>query len=128
MTRRLGAVACWVVILFFAVSAFAHHGTAAYDTSKLVTLKGTVTEFDFINPHCEIYWDAKSETGETEKWQGEVTAPNKLSRAGWTKTTLKPGDSITVTGYRTKNGSHAIWIRTLLGPDGTALPLSENQD
>lgn len=128
MRRKPGGATCWVVILLSAGPVFAHHGTAAYDTSKAVTLKGTVTEFEFINPHCEIYWEAKSETGETEKWQGELTAPNKLSRAGWTKTTLKPGDSITVTGYRTKNGSHAIWIRNLLGPDGTALPLSENQD
>jgi hypothetical protein len=120
---------CFVIfVLLFSGSVFAHHGTAAYDTSTMVTIKGTVTEFQFINPHCQIYWDAKGDTGEVEKWQGELTAPNKLARAGWSKDTLKSGDSITVTGYRTKSGSHAIWIRTLIGPDGKALPLTENQD
>ena len=107
---------------------FAHHGTAAYDTSKVMTVKGTVTEFEFINPHCQVSWDVKGEKGAVEKWQGELTAPNKLSRAGWTKDTLKPGDTITVTGYRTKTGSNVIWIRGLIGPDGKELSLSENQD
>lgn len=117
-----------VVILLCAGAVFAHHGTAAYDTSKEITVKGTVTEFEFINPHCQVYWDGKAESGEVEKWQGELTAPNKLARAGWSKETLKPGDSITVTGYRTKSGTRAIWIHHLVGPDGKALPLSENQD
>jgi len=128
VVRKLAVFVCGALLLSLAGSVFGHHGTAAYDTSKTFTIKGTVTEFDFINPHCEIYWDSKNEGGETEKWQGELTAPNKLSRAGWNKTTLKPNDSITVTGYRTKSGSHAIWIQRLLGPDGKALPLSENQD
>jgi hypothetical protein len=128
VTRKFAELVSVILVLLFSGSVFAHHGTAAYDTSKVVTLKGTITEFEFIDPHCQVYWDAKNESGEIEKWQGELTAPNKLSRAGWTKNTLKPGDSVTVTGYRTKSGSHAIWIRNLLGPDGTPLPLSENQD
>jgi hypothetical protein len=114
-----------LAVLWLAGAAFAHHGTAAYDTSKMTTVTGTVTAFDFINPHCQVYWDVKSENGETEKWQGELTAPNKLARAGWNKDTLKPGDKITITGYRTKTGTNVLWIRKLIGPDGNALPLSE---
>jgi len=115
-------------VLIVSRPILAHHGTAAYDTSQTVTVKAVMTEFDFTNPHCQLFFEVKNDKGEIEKWQGELTAPNKLSRAGWTKNTLKPGDAVTVAGYRSKNGAHSLWIRSLIGPDGTSLPLSENQD
>src|ERR1700686_5415962 len=102
---------------------FAHHGTAAYDTKNIVTVKGTMTDFSFINPHVQLYFDVKSEKGELEKWQGELTAPNKLSRAGWDKYTLKPEDSITASGYISKNDGHTMGINKLIGPDGESLHL-----
>jgi len=116
------------VIAFSVLSApmFAHHGTAAFDVTKMVTVKGTVTDFQFVNPHVQIYWDVKNEKGETEKWQGELTAPNKLIRAGWSKHTLKPGDEITATGNVAQGGAHVMWIRKLLGPTGEALQLFED--
>jgi hypothetical protein len=104
---------------------FAHHGTAAFDTTKMVKVKGTVTDFQFVNPHVQVYFECKNEKGETEQWQGELTAPNKLIRAGWDKHTLKPGDPITVGGYAAMSGAHTIWIRELIGPSGEALPLFE---
>jgi uncharacterized protein DUF6152 len=116
----------WLLIVSQPI--LAHHGTAAYDTSKVITVKATMTQFDFTNPHCELFFEVKNEKGETEKWQGELTAPNKLARAGWTKYTLKAGDAVTVGGYRSKTGTNTLWIRTLVGPDGNPLPLSENQD
>jgi hypothetical protein len=112
-------------LLFVSAPLAAHHGTAAYDTKNMVTVKATMTDFKFINPHVQLFFDVKNEKGETESWQGELTAPNKLSRAGWTKHTLKPGDSVTVSGYMSKDGAHSIWIRTLIGPDGQSLPLFE---
>jgi hypothetical protein len=105
--------------------SFAHHGTAAYDTKNTVTVKATMTDFRFINPHVQLYFDVKNEKGEVEKWQAELTAPNKLSRAGWDKHTLKPGDSITASGYVDKGDGHTMWIRNLIGPNGEALRLSE---
>jgi hypothetical protein len=105
---------------------FAHHGTAAYDTSNALTFKGTVTEFRFINPHCQIYFDVKNDKGEVEHWQGELTAPNKLARAGWTKHSLNPGDQITVSGFSGKYGGHSLWIRKLTGPDGQSMQLFED--
>ena len=108
------------------VPIFAHHGTAAFDVTKMVTVKGTVTDFQFVNPHVQIYWDAKNEKGEIEKWQGELTAPNKLIRAGWNKHTLKPGDEITATGNVTQGSQRVMWIRKLLGPTGEALQLFED--
>lgn len=112
-------------LLIAAGSALAHHGTAAYDTKNLVTVKGTMTEFRFVNPHVQLYFDVKNDKGETDRWQAELTAPNKLSRAGWDKHTLNPGDSITATGYVSKNDPHTMWINKLIGPDGQQLHLFE---
>ena len=105
--------------------ASAHHGTAAYDTKNIITVKGMMTDFRFINPHVQLYFDVKNEKGEVEKWQAELTAPNKLARAGWDKGTLKPGDSIMASGYVGKNDTHTMWINKLIGPDGTQLHLFE---
>ena len=116
---------CVVAVLIVSGPTSAHHGTAAYDTKNIVTVKGTMTDFRFINPHVQLYFDVKSEKGEVEKWQAELTAPNKLSRAGWDKYTLKPGDSITASGYVTKNDAHTMWINKLIGPSGEALHLFE---
>jgi hypothetical protein len=104
----------------------AHHGAAAaFDTEKSITVKGNIADFQFTNPHVLVLVAVKNDKGETEQWQGELTAPNKLSRAGWTKHTLKPGDPVSVKGYPSKSGAHNIWIRELIGPDGTSLPLFE---
>jgi hypothetical protein len=102
--------------------AFAHHGTANYDTNKTITVKGVVTGFEFVNPHVEIYWEAKDDSGSTQKWQGELTSPNRLSRVGWTKSSVKAGDTITISGYPTKSGSHEIWIQKVVLASGEELP------
>jgi len=113
-------------VLIVSGPTFAHHGTAAYDTTKVVTVKGTMTEFRFINPHVQLYFDVKNDKGEVEKWQAELTAPNKMTRAGWDKHTLKPGDSITASGYITKSETHTMWLNKLIGPDGEDLRLRED--
>jgi hypothetical protein len=114
-----------LAVLIISGPTFAHHGTAAYDTSKIVTVKGMMTDFRFINPHVQLYFEVKNDKGETEKWQAELTAPNKLSRAGWDKHTLKPGDPITASGYVAKDDEHTMWINKLIGPDGQPLHLFE---
>jgi len=120
--RRLAFFALVVGLLTVANVAFAHHGTANYDTSKTVTVKGSVTDFQFINPHVIIIMDGKEESGKTEKWQGELTSPNRLSRAGWTKSSIKPGDTITLSGYPSKSGSPEIWIQKVMLASGEELP------
>src|SRR5579862_8990979 len=92
-------------LLILSGTAFAHHGSAAYDMSKTVTVSGTVTDFQFVNPHVLIAMDVKDTSGKVEKWQGELTSPNHLQRAGWTKSTLKLGDQITLLGGPAKSGS-----------------------
>ena len=120
-------LALLLAALFFAaiVSAplFAHHGEANYDTDKMVSVKGTVTEFDFINPHVLISLDVKNDKGETEKWTGEARSPAMLSRyGGWDKNTIKVGDVITIYGHRTKNGTDFMRLDKIVQADGKELP------
>jgi hypothetical protein len=110
-----------LLALAMAGAAFAHHGAAAYDTNKSVTVKGTVTDFQFTNPHVLIYIDAKDENGNVQKWQGELTSPNHLTRAGWTKSTIKVGDQITLTGNPANSGATNLWLRKVLSPTGTEI-------
>lgn len=117
-----GTIALTVV----SARAYAHHGTAAFDPRNVATVTGTVTSFAFVNPHCQIYFDVKNDRGVAEPWQAEITAPQKLSRAGWTKRTLNPGDLITITGPLVRNGKHTMWATKVVGPDGKSLPLNEN--
>lgn len=120
-TSRASFLALCAGLVALAPVAFAHHGTANYDTSKTITVKGTVTKFDFVNPHVQIFWDAKDEAGSAQSWQGELTSPNRLSRVGWTKSSIKPGDTITISGYPTKSGSHEIWIQKVVAANGEEL-------
>jgi hypothetical protein len=120
--RLIIAVAATVVLLMVvAVQLSAHHGTASYDTSKSATVKGTVTDFQFVNPHVLVFLDAKDDKGSVQKWQGELTSPNHLVRNGWTKSSLKPGDQITLAGFPAKSGVTSLWITKVLLADGTSL-------
>lgn len=102
--------------------AFAHHGDAGYDTSKQVTVKGSVTEFHFQNPHIEIFIDIKKDEGSVEKWHGELNSPNLVARmAGWNGKTLKPGDEIIMTGYRAKNGLNVLRLEKVSLANGTEI-------
>ncbi len=114
-----------LTVLAFAVSivlipnyAIAHHGLAAFDTASKVTVKGTVTQFHFVNPHCIVAFDVKDEKGQVQQWEGELTSPNRLAREKWTANTLKPGDELTLTGYRAKSGAYSMWITKLLSSTG----------
>jgi len=109
---RLGVLA--VSILALIPPVFAHHGEANYDTSVVVDVKGKITDFQFINPHVLIYIDAKNQDGTVEKWTCEATSPNLLYRRGWTKTTLKPGDEITATGHRARNGNALLRLMKIV--------------
>jgi hypothetical protein len=115
--RTIYALAIVLSLFVVSVPMFAHHGTAAYDLSKTVTIKGKVTRFNFINPHAQVYFDVAGDKG-VEQWQAELTSPNHLIRTGWSKDTLKPGDDVTITGYRTKDGTNSIWIgKIMLGDE-----------
>ena len=93
-------------VLLVSIPLFAHHGTAAsYDSSKSVTLTGTVTEFVFSNPHAQLYFDVKDSSGKVVHWGGELNSPGNLRRDGWSKETFKPGDQITLNVNPSKAGT-----------------------
>jgi hypothetical protein len=84
----------------------AHHGTrASYDMDKVVSLSGTVTEFAWINPHCQLYLDVKDDAGTIVRWAGELNSPGVLSRAGWTRNTFKKGDRVTLSYHPSLAGT-----------------------
>ncbi len=109
-------------LLMIAVSLSAHHGQAGYNTTETVTVSGALTEFQFVNPHSIVNLEVKDDKGETAMWQGELTSPNHLIRAGWTATTLKPGDQVTMAGYRAKSGANSMWI-TKISVNGDQLKM-----
>jgi hypothetical protein len=130
MTRKLTVIFyAAVAVILFAGPIFAHHGAAAYDTSENTTLKGTVVEFDFINPHCQLFINVTDDSGKVVRWDGEFTNPGTLHRRGWTKEMFKPGDQITMIGNRAKNGANVLRVLKLEMSDGkviTALGAEDN--
>lgn len=113
-----------IIVLMIALPVFAHHGNAAYETTKTVTLTGTIRDFEFINPHVMVFFDVKDENGSVEKWQGELTSPNHLGRAGWTRHTFEPGDQVTFVGLRARSGASTLWITKVVTADGHEIPLA----
>jgi hypothetical protein len=91
-------------VLLLAAPAPAHHSQAVYDEDTLITLKGTVTQFEFINPHVIIHMDVKDDKGNVENWQCFSAAPGVESRVGWTHDYFKPGEEITILGFGEKSG------------------------
>ena len=115
-------------LLLLASAAFAHHGAAGYDSNKLTTLKGTVTDFRFQNPHAQIFLDVKDSTGKVQNWILEAVGIATLSRSGWTKSILKPGDAITVRGNPSKNGSPSMRLTKVVLASGKELGLERGED
>ncbi len=118
----------WVfaVAVFGAVLAqgpvSAHHSFAAeFDRSLPVTVTGTVTKVEWANPHARFYIDAKDEAGATVNWDFELASPNGLMRRGWTRNSMKLGDTVTVTGHRAKNNAHVGNASTVVLADGKKL-------
>jgi hypothetical protein len=94
---RLGiSLLILMVVAIPLVPVFAHHGTAAYDAKQTISLKATITDFEFVNPHVQFFFDTKDDNGNVIHWNCEGTNPAMLTRAGWTKSTLKPGDQVTM--------------------------------
>ena len=112
-----------VAIGFLLVSGpvLAHHGRSNYDVTSTATVKGIVTEFEWVNPHALIHLDVTGENGNVEKWIAETNSPNTLSRQGWNRNTVKIGDEITLVGHRVKGGGFYINFSKITWPDGRVL-------
>lgn len=97
---------------------FSHHSNTIYDMQHMMTIQGVVTAVEFINPHVQLRFDVKNDQGVVEKWVGVTGPPNALSRAGFKRDSLKPGDQITVDGHRAKDGSTFIEVEKIVMPGG----------
>jgi hypothetical protein len=123
MSSRIGLV--FAVALLAAAPALAHHGAGVFEPEKKVTVEGTVTDFQFVNPHVLVYLTVKGDNGKDVQWGGELTSPNRLARddrgVKWSKEILKPGDRITVTGHPARNGAPMMDILKIVDGKGTVL-------
>jgi len=103
MANKLGIVALMVGFAAFSVPLFAHHGAASFDTSKMMTVTGTVTEYVWSNPHVLVKLDAKDDSGNVAHWVVEAWNPVTQASRGWSKNTFKPGDEVSADIIPAKN-------------------------
>jgi hypothetical protein len=129
MNRKLfTSITIVMLVCLLEGSAFAHHGTSAY-SSQVVTMKGTVTSFEFMNPHSEIRVDVTDASGHRVSWLCEVGSLNFLVRRGWSKNSLKSGDTVTIMGNPVKSGTPNLRLTKVVLPDGKELdPLTGDQN
>ena len=111
MANRLSIVGCLVGVVAFSAQLFAHHGAASFDSGKTVTVKGTVTEYVWSNPHVLVKVDAKDDGGNVAQWVLEAWNPVTQSSRGWTKNTFKPGDEVSMDIWPAKNNQPVGEIR-----------------
>jgi hypothetical protein len=104
MKLRIAALALSLGLLS-STPVLAHHSTSMYDMANPTTVTGTVTKFEWTNPHAFIYMDVKNEKGEIEHWEVEMMSLNHLKGYGWTSKTIKAGDVLSCTGGRAKSGA-----------------------
>jgi Family of unknown function (DUF6152) len=110
------------------VPAFGHHAfSSEFDMSKPVTLKGVVTKITWENPHVWFFIDVKDADGNTVNWGCETRGPGRLTKQGWSRDSLKPGDTVTVEGYLAKDGSHMADGRKMTFADGRKIFTVENR-
>lgn len=103
-------------------SLWAHHGLAAFDTTRVVKMEGTVTEVQWINPHAMIFADIKDANGKVNNWRLELGSLGMLTRyGGWTGHTVKRGDKVTVQGFLAKDGSPYMSLGRIWLPNGQSL-------
>jgi hypothetical protein len=122
---KLGLLANIVVavgLMVVSLPLSAHHGAAEYDNTKTISLEGTVTALQYLNPHALILFTVKDDKGQTADWTAELQSPNLLSRRGWSRSTLKPGDQVVITGHPVKNGVKAMTGQKVVFTDGRETP------
>ena len=113
---------CWIAgLLAVSVPMFAHHAWNGYDMANVTTVKGTVTKFDWGNPHVWISLDVKNDKADTEKWNVGGPSPSRMAGTGWDKDTLKPGDQITAVGHRISDGTNYLRLTKVVLADGREL-------
>lgn len=122
MKSRTLLVAALALTAFVPIAAQAHHSFAVYfDATKNVTITGKVTEFRFTNPHGTIVLEVTDEQGNVREWRAETNAPVVLRRRGWMGDSIKPGETITIEGWPSRDGKPYIRLRRALRADGSLI-------
>ena len=122
MKIKMYSALAWAAAMFLVcVPLWAHHGASVYESDKLTTLTGTVTEFKFMNPHSEIFFDVKDDKGNVQHWSAEAGTPQTVILAGWSKTSIQKGDVITVYIFQAKTGNPVGRLNKIVLADGTEL-------
>ena len=119
--KALGALIMAVCLLAVSVPISAHHGSAGYEMDKQLTMKGTVREWLWANPHCFLKYDATDEKGNVAHWAVEVSNPLDMVKRGWSLHSLKAGDEVTVTLRPAKNGAPVGQLLKVVLPSGQIL-------
>ena len=119
MNRKTLAILALNVLAFLpAISVSAHHSMTGYDRSQSTTLRATIADFNWINPHVQIYFEAKQSSGAVVKWMAEMPGPGRLEKNGWSKDTLKSGDQVTIVGNPARDGTLTMRLLKVVLPDG----------
>ena len=123
MRARLFLFTALFTALFTVVLPLAAHHSfdAEFDRAKPISISGTVTKVEWMNPHIWVYLDVTGDDGKIAKWQFEGGAPNGLRRQGWSRNSLKIGDMVSIDGWRAKDGSNTINARAVVLSDGKQL-------
>ena len=119
--KFLLCVALVISVSIISFPLFAHHGNAAYEMEKSITLKGTVTQWIWANPHCILQLDVTDDRGQVVPWSAETENPSSMVHYGYTKQSMKPGDQVTVTVLPAKNGKPIGRIVEVVLPNGQKL-------
>ncbi len=114
-------ILCAAVLALFSTPAYVHHSGAMFDLSKKVTVSGTIIEFHWTNPHSSFSVSVPNKDGTTSVWAVEMNSPNNLVRVGWRRTTLKPGDKVTVTVRPLRDGTPGGQYVSIVLPGGKVL-------
>jgi len=120
-SRSLALTALAAALLLISSPAFAHHAWHGYDMSNLTTVKGTVMQFDWANPHVWISIEVKDDKSNVEMWNAGGPSPSRMANTGWDKDTLKPGDQITAVGHRINDGTYYLRLVKVVKSDGHEL-------
>jgi hypothetical protein len=121
VNKRTTTSIALVAFFFVSLPLFGHHGSAAFDMGRKITMKGAVTEWIWANPHCFLKYDSTDSSGNVVHWVAETSNPPDMINSGWSKQSLKPGDQITITVEPVKNGRPAGHLLEVVLPSGKTL-------
>jgi hypothetical protein len=121
MKRRLVALLAGAVLLLESLPAHVHHSGAMFDSAREQTIKGTIAEFNWTNPHSSFKVDVANPEGKVDTWAIEMNSPQNLVRTGWKRTSIKPGDKVSVVVHPLRDGKPGGSYVSITLADGTTL-------